>query len=344
MTQPGQTIEAPIRPGLHPRWQSDAALLKKKQKAPVDPAQGEALREKRGAMRAYAAGDNPFRDLIDPTQSLRGPMHFKVAQTLIWDPEQIANADPLGDPLEAWLPDHARQLWTGYWQWLIEWQMACLPQSRLPVWLSASVSLLGKCLHAGWMREARVVAEAIRHAYTERKLTNTEGKESQPLSHFLLRIAFDHFELPFAHWGRGRHSALDAKNPFKKGQCLGEPVLNELFDHWRDPDLTPWAEHLLWLCDYATHRVKSTMEYEYHPYAARFPGVVLPWMRLREAQGLGAPAIDHPLLAAPFDRLPAPLPKPEDPLLDAVLERLTREELPDLLAMGRGDRVTASAH
>jgi hypothetical protein len=294
-------------------------------------------------MQAYAAGANPFRDTLDPSQPLRGPMHWKLKQTLVWDLDALTHADPLVDRLEAWLPDFAHGLWSHYWRWQIEWQLKCLPKATGPVWLHEAADLLGKCLDAGWMSEAKVVAGAIRQMYAERKLTNTEGKESQPLSHFLLRIAFDHFELPFAHWGRGRHPKLDAKNPYKKGQCLGEPVLNELFDHWRDPDLMPWTEHILWLCDYATHRIKSTMDYEYYTYSARFPGVLLPRMRLREAQGLSAPVIDHPLVAAPVDRLPAPLPKPEDPLLDAVLERLTREELPELLPAGRGDRVAAVA-
>lgn len=327
--------------GLHPRWLSDAAILKRKQKAPANPALVQTLQERRAQMRAYAQGDNPFRDTIDPTQSLRGPMHWKIAQTLVWDLEVMTNADPLVDPLAAWLPDYARGLWSKYWQWQISWQLQCLPQAKGPVWLHESADLLAKCLYAGWMSEARVVAGAIRQMYEERKLTNTEGKESQPLSHFLLRLAFDYFELPFAHWGRGRHPKLDAKNPLKKGQCLGEPVLNVLFDHWRDPDLTPWTAHLQWLCDYGTHRVKSNMEYEYNPYGARFPGVVLPWMRLRETHGLGMPVIDHPLLAAPYDQLPAP-PKPLDPLLDAVLDRLTREELPNLRTAGAGQAPAAS--
>lgn len=340
MNPPSPTpSEAPVRPGLHPRWQSDAALLKKAQKDPSVPLIAAKLAEGHAALRVYAAGDNPFKDPLDPQQSRQGSLCGFVRESL---DHPYAYAGPPGD-FAACLPTMAASLWRSYWRWQIEWQLQCLPQAKGPVWLREAAYLLGKCLYAGWMTEARVLAGAIRQMYAERKLTNTEGKESQPLSHFLLRIAFDHFELPFAHWGRGRHPKLDARNPYKQGQCLGEPVLNELFEHWRDPDLSPWTEHLLWLCDYATHRVKSTMDYEHYAYSARFPGVVLPWMRLREAQGLRAPLIDHPLLAAPYDRLPAPLPKPEDPVLDAVLERLTREELPQLLAMGRGDRVAEAA-
>ncbi|MCU0753529.1 MAG: hypothetical protein MUE46_00185 [Xanthomonadales bacterium] len=335
------TPPAPL--GLHPRWQSDAALLKRKQKTPVNSAVAQALRDRRAAMQAYARGDNPFGDTLDPMQSLRGPMHWKVRLTLAWDPEALTNAEPLVDGLDAWLPDFARGLWCHYWRWQIEWQLQCLPKANGPVWLHEVADLLAKCLYAGWMTEARVVAGAIRQMYSERKLTNTEGKESQPLAHFLLRLAFDHFALPFADWGRGRQPKLDVKNPLKKGQCLGEPVLNELYDHWREPDLTPWMAHLQWLCDYGTHRVKSNMEYAYNPYGARFVGVVLPWMRLREAHDLGMPRIDHPVLAAPYDHLPAPLPKPEDPLLEAVLDRLVREELPNLRAAGQGTWTSADA-
>lgn len=331
------TPPAPL--GLHPRWLSDAVLLKKKQKDPSAPLIAAKLAEGRAALQVYAVGDNPFRDSLDPQKSQQGLLCRFVQQSL---DHPYAHAGPPGDFAE-WLPTMAASLWRSYWRWHIEWQLQCLPQAKGPVWLHEVSDLLAKCLYAGWMTEARVVAGAIRQMYTERKLTNTEGKESQPLSHFLLRLAFDHFELPFADWGRGRHPKLDAKSAFKKGQCLGEPVLNELFDHWREPDLTPWTAHLQWLCDYATHRVKSNMEYEYNPYGARFPGMVLPWMRLREAHGLGAPAIDHPVLAAPYDRLPAALAKPEDPLLDAVLERLTREELPNLRAARTGQALPTAA-
>jgi hypothetical protein len=57
--------EASVRPGLHPRWQSDAALLKKAQKDPSVPLIAAKLAEGHAALRVYAAGDNPFKDPLD---------------------------------------------------------------------------------------------------------------------------------------------------------------------------------------------------------------------------------------------------------------------------------------
>ena len=173
MTQPSPTpIEAPVRPGLHPRWQSDAALLKKAQKDPSVPLIAAKLAEGHAALQVYAAGDNPFRDPQDPQKSRQGSLCWSVRESL---DHPYAYAGPPGDFAE-WLPTMAASLWRSYWRWQIEWQLQCLPQAKGPVWLREAAYLLGKCLYAGWMTEARVLAGAIRQMYAERKLTNTEGK------------------------------------------------------------------------------------------------------------------------------------------------------------------------
>jgi hypothetical protein len=63
---------------------------------------------------------------------------------------------------------------------------------------------------------------------------------------------------------------------------------------------------------------------------ARFPTTVLAFVRMRECLGLATPAIDHPLMKAPYSQLPPKRPVYTDPLLEKVLDRLRREELPDL--------------
>jgi hypothetical protein len=51
-------------------------------------------------------------------------------------------------------------------------------------------------------------------------------------------------------------------------------------------------------------------------------------LRLREWEGLANPSLDHPLMAAPFDRLPPVQPVPElDDLMLGVLKR-AREDWP----------------
>jgi len=109
-------------------------------------------------------------------------------------------------------------------------------------------------------------------------------------------------------------------------------VLNELFEHWRDEDLGPMREHIIWLCDYYTHctRPVEGTEFGGDLLHTRFPELILAWFRLRRERGLPNPEVEHPLLTSSYVYLPARSPFYTDDLLERVLARLRREELPDL--------------
>lgn len=144
-----------------------------------------------------------------------------------------------------------------------------------------------------------------------------------PLYHWLLRICFDHWDIPFDAW-----SDPDEDTP----HSLNQPVLNELFVHWRRADLLPMQEHIQWLCDFYTHRTRGKQWYEFSNshLLTRFPALILAWQRLREIRGLENPFIDHPLMQPTYARLQAAIPFCTDPVLEAALARLRREEMPDL--------------
>ena len=124
----------------------------------------------------------------------------------------------------------------------------------------------------------------------------------------------------------------DPKSVFAKNQCFGEVPLNTLFEHWRDSDLRPLQAHLNWLCDYYTHRTPGAdgMEFASWSRLHRHPALILAFLRLRGQLGLDTPDIDHPLMRAPYAALPASQPVYTDAPLEQVLDRLRREELPNL--------------
>ena len=167
-------------------------------------------------------------------------------------------------------------------------------------------------------------------AYGAKRFYDVADVFSRPLYHFLLHICFDWCQLKFDGWGVGYHSA--AADPYAPGECLGEPVLNELFAHWKDPDLSGMQEQLQWLCDYYTHRTasKDGTEFGNDLLHTRFPALILAWFRLRESLGLSNPVIDHPLMRPHYACLPPPQPFYTDDLLDGVIAHLRKEELPDL--------------
>lgn len=333
----GAGIE-PVAPlGTSKGWKSDAALLKDLTRSaaePIDPGSPPAQRF--ANLRAYARGDNPFSDLIDPSQPRRGPLAAAVADCLWGDPAVLARwALPMlqGEPVARWRADFAQLSAYAYWRWRIKFRAQ---GSRGRVFLEVPASVMGSCLYLGWMEEARIVAETIRRAYAERLVANVSGPGCQPLNHFLLRVAFDYWDMPFDGWGKGHNPRLDPKldprDIFGKNECFGQPVLNLLHAHWRDADLGALTDHLLWAADYSTHRLNTDCEFAWGgPLAARMPGVLLPFARLRACLGLAMPAVAHPLLAAPYATLPAPGERYTDPLLEQVLDRLAREEWPGLL-------------
>ena len=112
-----------------------------------------------------------------------------------------------------------------------------------------------------------------------------------------------------------------------------EPIYEALLAHWRTPNPEDLVPCLLAACDRHTWQTGrdgtgSNFTDFSTPAYMRVPIEILFLFRLREWQGLSNPTLDHPLMAAPFDKLPEAQPIPElDELMQAVLKR-AREDWP----------------
>ncbi|MGS1001971.1 hypothetical protein [Burkholderia glumae] len=129
------------------------------------------------------------------------------------------------------------------------------------------------------------------------------------------------------------HSILRmGRSDEEKLQALTQPMLNELFEHWCDANLTPMRDHIIWLSDYYPHRTRRKDWYEFSNshLLTRFPALILARQRLREIRGLDNQPIDHSLMPPAYARLRPAVPSYTDSALEAALERLRREETPDL--------------
>ena len=112
-----------------------------------------------------------------------------------------------------------------------------------------------------------------------------------------------------------------------------EPIYEALLAQWRTPNPEDLVPCLLAACDRHTWQTGrdgtgSNFTDFSTPAYMRVPIEILFLFRLREWQGLSNPTLDHPLMAAPFDKLPEAQPIPElDELMQAVLKR-AREDWP----------------
>ena len=110
---------------------------------------------------------------------------------------------------------------------------------------------------------------------------------------FMLRL--------FADW---RGDVAHEWPPFAYSELVYEGILR----NWREPNpdaLTPW---LLAACDRHTHESKRDGVSTFYD-CSTFPCTpleILYLFRMRELVGLRNPVLDHPLLEAPFDKLPEP--------------------------------------
>lgn len=112
-----------------------------------------------------------------------------------------------------------------------------------------------------------------------------------------------------------------------------EPIYETLLAHWRTPNPEDLIPCLLAACDrhtWQTGRDSSKNFYDFStPALMRVPIEILFLFRLREWEGLTNPTLDHPLMVAPFDKLPPEQPVPPlDDLMQAVLKR-AREDWPN---------------
>lgn len=279
------------------------------------------------ALKQYALGANPFKDPVDPSKPASEPFLVDVmlAFTFSGRAHALAMKRIFSAKSGDWLLHYREFAAVDFWRCTLKHHL-----TLGSICFSSVMESVSDCLYLGWLDRAELLVKEAQSAYGAKRFFDVNGMFAQPLYHFLLRICFDWCQLKFDGWGVGYHSA--AADPYAPGECLGEPVLNELFAHWKAPDLSGMQDQLQWLCDYYTHRTasKDGTEFGNDLLHTRFPAVILAWFRLRESLGLSNPVIDHPLMRPHYACLPPSQPFYTDDLLDGVIARLRKEELPDL--------------
>ncbi len=92
--------------------------------------------------------------------------------------------------------------------------------------------------------------------------------------------------------------------------AYAEPVYEAILDTWRTEDPDALVPLLLAACDRHTYEGHPDVVKVFYDFSntPRTPVEILLLFRLRELCGLKNPHLDHPLMAAPFDRMPEPQP------------------------------------
>jgi hypothetical protein len=172
----------------------------------------------------------------------------------------------------------------------------------------------------GW-RDATVYQGYLTHAALNRnyQLELQYKEEHRRAQAFMLRL--------FADW------VGDVSHQWP-AYAYDEPIYEALLMHWRTPNVDDLVPCLLAACDRHTHQSGKDSSKKFYDFSdetrlERVPLEILFLFRLREWEGLANPTLDHPLMAAPFDRLPPAQPVLElDALMQGVLKR-AREDWPD---------------
>lgn len=311
---------------MNKKWMTEDAIVKL-----IDeefPNSEPRWLEDQDRLRRYAEGENPFKSAEDRSVPASAPFFLAVAQSLTCSSRDHAlTMRSLFSGREDWIGPLSKAAAYTYWRISLENRSR---RSALGMSLRAALESLTDCLALGWMSQAELLTREIQSLYGDRRYSDVNGTYSRPLYHWILRIALDYWRCQFDGWGHGLRGAVS--DVYAAGECFGEPKLNELFDLWREPDSEPHQAKLSWLCDYYIHRTheKEGFEFGNDLMHTRFPATILAWFRFRECLGLNNPRIEHPLMEPLYTTLLSSQKFYTEPLLDEVIARLRREELPDL--------------
>ncbi|WP_149356004.1 hypothetical protein [Comamonas testosteroni] len=311
---------------IYASWRTEKSILQIISRD-FDDQEKERWSADERALEQYAQGGNPFKDPVDRTKASSAPFAINVTWVLGYSgrAHALAMKSLFSSKSGDWLLQYRTFTAVQFWRSTLDHHVL-----RFDLSFSHAMESISDCLYLGWLDKAELLVKEVHAAYSAKRFRGVTGGYSQTLYHFLLRVCFDWCQFKFDGWGIGYHG--EVIDPYVPGECLGEPVLNELFAHWKDSDLSGMQGELQWLCDYYTHRTarKDGTEFGNDLLHTRFPALVLAWFRLRESLGLSNPVIDHPLMRPHYAWLPPPQPFYTDDLLDGVIARLRREELPDL--------------
>ena len=134
---------------------------------------------------------------------------------------------------------------------------------------------------------------------------------------FMIQLATEFLKMPQRDWS---------------AHFNGEPLFDEILIHWNDEDDSELKPLLVQLCNRHTHHTRASTSKNNHDFdhlgLYHFPVEVLMVLRLRQWSGLSIPEIKHPLMEAPFDKLPEINRDYSDELLEKVNAR-ARKDYPD---------------
>lgn len=188
--------------------------------------------------------------------------------------------------------------------------------------LDTSVIYYSLNVLAGWQSDARMIGMALYKGLDTRllDLRHTDRHEAgkvYPWFWFLIHLFCQSEGLKL---NTSLYSYPDDMSPYE-----------EVLSDWRTTDMEKVKGFVSML---ANAHVRETKPYLYDEALMDqedrmiFPYEILCWLRLREWAGLPNPeTYDHPLMNQPLAKMPepVPLPKPETPLLDKVIEKFKKE-------------------
>jgi len=314
-----QATQTGARLGVLKGWISEKTLAKRA--VEQDESWLPAYAANRVAMQTYADGGNPFREYDDNDVPCLPPFAELVARNVLWGAEhehqRLAILSMFGSRTDAsWRSELQKSVTYRFWRiWV---QML----ARGAVDFGEVALLVADCLSLGFEAQAKWLAIVLQDSFARGKVESADGL---PLFHWIVRIVFDHFGLDAGIVGS------------RAGEDLpGTLIEQRLAALALTADLSNASEALIWLCDFYTHRTQYAerpappTEFGNHWVPARYPSVILAWFRVRELSGLENPAIDHVLMKPRYSKLLPALPFYSDDVLDGIIARLRREELPQL--------------
>lgn len=181
--------------------------------------------------------------------------------------------------------------------------------------------LLGALLIADWRKPAIILMQAIR-----------EGLDSPFVNWSQLPYFYPHFKFLVLLVADGQGQPLDRTvYGFTARDMKDVPAAVTTYEtvlaNWRSTDLDQVRRLVGEMADF--HVISSTKDMEAFSSQSEylFPYEILAFLRMREWAGLENPkSFEHPLMNTPLAVLPpAPLPWPEDPLLDAAIAKFKTE-------------------
>ncbi|MGB4221319.1 MAG: hypothetical protein WBI25_06950 [Smithellaceae bacterium] len=191
--------------------------------------------------------------------------------------------------------------------------------------LDESIFSLSLSILSGWKKEANDIGDILYNGLDNKLLDlrhNEEHEAGKVYQHFWFLM---HLSGDIAFWRRKIDTSLysypDDMEPYKS-------VLAD----WETRDLSKVQQYVSAMADFHVMETKPTRYEEISEFDGEdvmiFPHEILSFLRIREWHGLSNPeTFEHPLMNQPLAKLPpaAPLPKPETPLLDKVIEKFKKE-------------------